>query len=212
MKKSFCGGMIVLLLCMLMLGSVAYAGDTASVTIGVDITLAGTLPSVAETFFIQLSADDAAYPMPQGSINGRYVLEVQGAAQTKLPSIVYDGVGKYTYTLRQRSGTNAKCSYDPSVYTLTVYVTYEAKGKLMATAVLYKTGETEKQDDVVFHNVYATVKPTPTPPPKDGSATATGVVDRWQYYLAGAAVLLVISGVLVAVIRRTKEDDDGAEG
>lgn len=212
MKKSLCSAIITVMLCMLALGPVAYAAETASVSIGVDITLAGTLPTVEETFSIQMKVDDETFPMPQGSASGRYVLEVKGAAQTKIPSIVYGNVGKYTYTLQQIPGANADCSYDLSVYTLTVYITYEANGKLKATAVLYKTGIAEKQEDVVFCNVYTTATPVPTKPPKDGNQTPTGVIDRWQYYLAGVAVLLVVSGVLIVVIRRKEEEDDGEDG
>lgn len=49
----------------------------------------------------------------------------------------------------------------------------------------------------------------PTAQPDDGDVTPTGVEDRWPMYLAGAAALIVVSGVLVYLLRR-KEDNGHA--
>lgn len=158
-------GTVMAVVCMTALTVPAFAAETPSVSIPVTVSLTGTQPEQAEDFAVVLKADDAAYPMPDGAENGAYTMTVTGADTKNLPTIAYDRVGIYTYTIAQTAGSNTKCTYDDTVYTLTVQVTNAEDGSgLEAVAVLYPDAEGDKQPGAVFQNAYA-VEPTPTPSP-----------------------------------------------
>ena len=159
-------GTVVAVMSVMSMTVSAFAAESPSVSIPVTVSLSGTLPEKAENFTIKLSADDAAYPMPEGAEDGSCTMTITGAATKNLPTITYDRVGVYTYTIAQVAGSNKKCTYDDTVYTLDVYITNAEDGSgLEATAVLYPGSEGDKQTAAEFKNVYETVKPTPTPTP-----------------------------------------------
>lgn len=203
MKMNFRGCLMMLLalaLCLTM-GAGALAEQPA-VTVGVTVELKGSpLPNPAKAYTIQLKSLDEANPMPEGAVDGVSETVVTGAGSASLPEITFQRVGIYEYTVSQLPGKAAECSYDKSVYHLTVYVVNnEAYDGLEATAVLYKNNEGDKLSTAAFTNVYPTVTPAPTTEP--GDVTETGVTDTWPMYLAGAAILLVIAGVLAATLLR----------
>ena len=130
--------------------------------IDVSVLLYGTLPDPAENLVVILEAEEESYPMPEGSVDGRYAIVTNGETHTRI-RIEYTSVGTYTYTIYQLPGTDEDCEYDRTVYTLIVYVSNEIDedgnytGNLIVTAVLYVNGnENEKVDRVVFNNVYET--------------------------------------------------------
>lgn len=211
MKLNFRSCLMVLLALTLCLTTTASAlAEQPSVTVGVTVTLEGTLPDPAEVFTIQLKSADAANPMPENAVDGVSETKITGAGSAKLPEIAFERVGIYEYTIRQLPGAVADCAYDDSVYRLTVYVVNAENGNgLEATAVLYQNNEGDKLSAATFHNVYVTVTPEPTEKP--GDVTNTGVNDHWPLYLAGAAVLLIISGVLLSVLRRKDDGEQKSE-
>lgn len=201
MKLNFrgCLAMLLTLVLCLMMGAAACAEETVpSATVNVTVALKGSpLPKPAENYTIELKSVDGA-PMPADAVDGVSSITIAGAGSATLPTLTFERVGIYEYTISQKAGTTAKCTYDDSVYHLTVYVTNSESGdSLEVTAVMYKNDETDKVEVAAFTNVYPTVTPAPT-----GDITATGVVDSWPMYLAGALVLLVIAGVLTATLLR----------
>lgn len=153
-------GAVLAVVCMVSMSIPALAEENPGVSIPVSISLSGTLPDPAEAFTVSLKADDASYPMPEGSDGGVCTMTITGADTKNLPTVTYDRVGIYTYTIYQTAGSNAKCTYDDTVYTLTVYITNAEDGDgLDATAVLYPDTEGDKQPCAGFENVYETVKP-----------------------------------------------------
>lgn len=246
--------LLTLTLCLTMVAPVALA-EQPTVTVGVTVKLEGTLPDPAEVFTVQLKAENAANPMPEGAESGLYEAQITGAGSAKLPGITFARVGVYDYTIRQLPGEVEDCAYDDSVYHLTVYVVNaENGGGLEATAVLYQNNEADKCSSATFTNVYVTVTPEPTATPtaeptatptaepteeptaeptaepteaptatptatpvlttanpEDGEVTATGVQDNWPWYLAGAAALIVASGVLAFALRRKEGNDNASQ-
>ncbi|NMB03854.1 MAG: Cna B-type domain-containing protein [Tissierellia bacterium] len=102
-----------------------------------------------------MKSDNPDYPMPAGSVDGVYSMIITGANTVKLPEIKYSSLGVYTYTIYQEPGSNKLASYDDTRYNLVVYVTNAEDGSgLETTVILYKLGETEKYDGVVFENEY----------------------------------------------------------
>ncbi|NLO84850.1 MAG: hypothetical protein GX096_05410 [Clostridiales bacterium] len=216
MKKSFRSTVIMLcamVLCLMVCTSGALAAQK-TVSIDVEIKLEGTpLPSPAETYTVLMRADDASFPMPSGSSTGYYELKITGAGTAKFPVTTYDKVGVYTYTIQQVVGANAQCTYDQRIYDLTVTITNKLPNYdgFDAYVAFNEKSATEKPDKAEFINKYPIVTPTPTTPPSsgDGTITATGVTDSWPYYLAGAAVLVIIAFVMIMIMRRKEDETDG---
>ena len=136
--------------------------------------------------------------MPEGSVGDIYTMTITGADTKNFPTITYNRVGVYTYTIYQVAGNNKKCTYDDTVYALTVYITNAEDGSgLEATAVLYPDSEGNKLPGAEFDNEYETVKPTPTDPdtPKTGDESTPVLY----------AVLIAVSlGVIVCLFLTRK--------
>ena len=200
-------GTVVAVMSVMSMTVSAFAAENPSVSI--PVTLSGTLPEKAEDFKIKLSADDASYPMPEGSEDGSCTMTITGAATKNLPTITYDRVGVYTYTIAQVAGSNKKCTYDDTVYTLTVYITNAEDGSgLESTAVLYPDSEGDKQPAAAFKNVYETVKPTPTPTPTPKpTAPKTGDESTPVLYavLIAASLCVIVVLFLTRKVKKTEE-------
>ncbi len=141
----------------------AFATETPEVIIPVNISLSGAVPETAEDYTVVMKADDSSFPMPNGSESDEYELTVTGEGKADFPSISYNHVGVYTYTISEEKGNNEKCTYDSAVYSLTVYITNAEDGNgLEATAVLYSSLGGDKLDAAKFTNSYE-AEPTPTP-------------------------------------------------
>lgn len=162
-------GILMAVMCMMGMTLPAFAAENPGISIPVTVSLSGTLPKPAEDFTIKLRADNASYPMPEGAVGDIYTMTITGEDTKNLPTISYSRVGVYTYTVYQVAGSNKKCTYDDTVYTLTVYITNAEDGSgLEATAVLYPDSEGDKLPGAEFKNVYETVKPTNPDTPQTG--------------------------------------------
>lgn len=194
MKKILCVLLAAALLCA---AACALAQTPATFALGVVITQEGRSPSPID-YTVRLAAQDGA-PMPAGQVGGTYDVTLNGPGEVHFPAITYDHVGTYTYTVSQLKGDDKHCEYDPSVYTLTVYVLNKADfSGFDITAVFTDSEGCPKPDNNLFGNIY-------TPDPENGSITPTGVADHWPKYLAGSAVLFAVSGVLATRLRRREE-------
>lgn len=194
MKKILCVLLAAALLCA---AACALAQTPATFALGVVITQEGRSPSPID-YTVRLAAQDGA-PMPAGQTGGTYDVTLNGPGEVHFPAITYDHVGTYTYTVSQLKGDDKHCEYDPSVYTLTVYILNNADfSGFDITAVFTDSEGGPKPDNNLFGNIY-------TPDPENGSITPTGVADHWPKYLAGSAVLFAVSGVLATRLRRREE-------
>lgn len=157
--------LLLLGLCISCLPTVAFAdAPSVEVRIPIRVTLGTVKPEAAETYQILLAADDAAYPMPEGSTGASYAAGIKGEGTTELV-MRYDRMGIYTYTIRQKAGSDKTAKYDSAVYALTVTVTEKAGGKLEQMASLLKSGSDKKLDEASFLNTYTAPAPTVTPTP-----------------------------------------------
>ena len=207
-RRRLMAALLILLICGVTMVQPAIAAEPPAVTIPVTISLSGTLPSTAEDFVIMLKADDASYPMPAGAENGTYSMTINGAASRSFPAITYDRVGVYTYTIWQAAGTNPKCTYDDTVYELTVSVTNAEDGSgLEITAVLYPDAQGSKQPVAAFQNQYEVVSTpnTPSTPPTD--TPQTNDLSHFPRYLVLA---IVSAAVLVGLVltRKNKKTEE----
>ena len=192
--------LVMAVMCSVTMALPAYAAELPEVSVPVTISLSGTLPRPAEDYTVVLKADDAAYPMPEGTVDGTYTMTITGEYTKNFPSVTYDRVGVYTYTVYQVAGTNKKCTYDDTVYALKVTITNKADySGLEATAVLYPDTDGEKLTGAEFANKYKVDPPSDTPKTGDESSP--------MLY----AVLIVVSmGVIVTLFltRKSKKSEE----
>lgn len=66
-------------------------------------------------------------------------------------AIVYDAAGEYKYTVRERNTNKEGITYDSAVYTVTVTVTDNGEGQLVAIQSIVK-GESENVNAITFNN------------------------------------------------------------
>ena len=104
MKMNFRSCLTVLLMLALCMFTASALAEQPTVTVGVTVTLEGTLPDPAEVFTIQLKALDPANPMPEGSVDGVAETTITGAGKGALPEITFTRVGVYEYTVSQLPG------------------------------------------------------------------------------------------------------------
>ena len=197
-------GTVLAVMCVMSMTVLAFAAEEPGVTVPVTVSISGKKPRPAEDYTIQLKADDASFPMPEGSDGGVYTMTITGADTKDLPTITYDRVGIYTYTIYQVAGSNKKCTYDGSVYTLTVYVTNAEDGSgLEATAVLRLDPDGDKLSGVKFVNKYKTVRPTPDPVTPE--TPRTGDESNLFLYAGLCAVSMGMIAVLCLKRKEAKE-------
>lgn len=179
----------------------------------VEVVLKGAVPGTPEDYAIKMQAEDAAYPMPEGTQDGVYTMTIKGAGKKALPSISYDDLGIYKYKIWQEAGTHSRATYDKSIYHMTVSVinNYTYDGYTVVIA-LYEEGVTEKQDKIVFENSYKKKPkddddddptPTPTPPPAPIESAKTGDSSHIGLYLL--LMCAAAAGIVVVVLKRKRE-------
>lgn len=147
-----------------------YDAAPASLVIEAEKVLKGRELKADEfTFVLETEAGEKLYAT--NTADGKIVFE----------ELVYDEAGLYTYKLYEESGDLANVTYDKAVYTITVMVTDDLEGKLVAKAD--SSGE-----KLVFENTYV------------APAIKTGDNARIALWFALAGMAMVT--VLVVVKRR----------
>lgn len=198
MKKRLLGAL--LLAALLALAVTACAAQTpVRLSLDIEVQQEGRSPKPID-YTVRLTADSASTPMPAGQTGGSYDVTLNGPGMLRFPAISYDHVGIYTYTIRELKGDVERCTYDDSVYTVTVYVRNNKDYTALTTTVVFtdQNGGPKPNNDL-FKNVY-------TPAPANGNVTPTGVADHWPKFLAGSAALFAVSGVLALNLRRKEEE------
>lgn len=188
--------LVMTVMCSMIMILPVYAAELPGVSVPVTISLSGTLPYPEEDYKVVLKAEDADYPMPEGTVNGACSMTITGEGTANFPTIIYDRVGVYSYRIYQVAGTNKKCTYDDRVYTLTVTVSNKTDySGLEATAVLHLDSEGDKLPGAKFENKYK-VEQEPTPDlPKTGDESTP---------LLYAVLMVVSMGVLVRLFSTRK--------
>lgn len=155
MKKRICSRMLaaLLLLCLLPLGQTVLAEPEASFS--VDVQAQGNVPAKPETYTLVLTGDEGA-PMPEGSRDGQYAMQVEGPGVADFPAIAYESVGVYHYVITQKPGTNSSCTYDDTRYEITVTVANQKSEPGLEVTIAIRNSQTqEKVEQMVFRNDYA---------------------------------------------------------
>lgn len=191
-KKVHMGVLLSLLLAALIVPKGAAAAEyscTASIPVQVQV--------YAETdaeFTVQLEAEEGV-PLPEDCS-----LTITGSGTGTFGPMEYTVPGDYVYTLHQTKGNAEYVTYDDRVYIVTVRVTNDDKGGLVAELWAVRAGETKKVDKVLFSNRYnEPAPPVATVPPTGDTANLTPLI----VVFVVAAVALVV--VLVVAQKRKKK-------
>ncbi|MBQ8622816.1 MAG: hypothetical protein IJ424_00325, partial [Oscillospiraceae bacterium] len=107
-----------------------------------------------------LKGDDFSFELKDesGNVLQTVTNDVQG--NITFETITYTAQGTYLYTINEVIGSDSDIKYDKSVYTVTVNVTAQADGKLVADIAI-TVNETETEE-IIFINTYD--KPAPQTP------------------------------------------------
>ncbi len=128
--------------------------------------LTGDAPAKAETYRFKLTAKDNA-PMPE-----KDSVTVTGAGKVSFPEIKYTKAGTYVYEISEVAGTDKSCTYDKTVYTVTVTVTENMDGTLSAKSAITTGNKTASS--ILFTNSY---------PKAEKKAPSTGDSSRLGLWL-----------------------------
>ena len=125
---------------------------------------------IADSFYIRLTEDNAANPMPEGSAEGANGLEEKavqvsgGATSGNFGDITFDRAGTFTYIITEPAASSAVpgITYSQAAYSVTVTVADKGDGALEATSTMKRVssdtgaGVDEAVDDknAVFTNSF----------------------------------------------------------
>lgn len=224
--QKFVAALLGTALCAVLLATAAFAQGGVAVTLPVSIRTAGADPEPNAAYTFCLQAVDNT-PMPDGAQNGQYSVTVQGAGDYTFPQITYTAPGIYYYRISHVAGADTRCTYDATVYNVTVAITNKQDGTGLESAVTAHTGPSaDKRDAMLFTNVYAprpTTPPTATPTPKPETPVVhptpeptpvtrvliqTGQLNWPIPVLGGLAVVLVVVGVALTRKKAKKHDEE----
>lgn len=166
--------------------TVAYAeSGHAVVRLEVKKQIEGKAPAVLEEYGFALEPIDGA-PMPETT-----VAKVVGEGTASFPEIVFAAPGTYRYAVSEIAGETEECTYDSTVYDVTVQVVSDGEGNLSGVVWASKRGEGGKASDIIFVNRYDDPGDSALSEEKSGHLVETGDVDIAP--IAALALLAVVS-------------------
>lgn len=112
-------------------------------------------------------------------------------------NVTYRYPGTYRYEIRQERGTDAKTTYDDTVYTVDVYVTEDEEGVMHTEPVIFIKGKSDKCAEASFKNTRVTPTESKTGIVNTGDST---VIVRYILLITGSLISLVL--LLVMAKRR----------
>ena len=191
-----------------------YAAVPTAVQFGVGKLLDGRAPREGEFRFSLRGADEST-PMPLAAVDGVQTVTNDATGSALFGTIGYEKAGEYHYVVNEVKGDDKTITYDDHEYDVTVRVTDDLKGSLVA-AVEYPEGV----EGIVFHNVYTKpvepskpaepaqpakpgAKPEAKEPAKEVQQVADTGADIALAVAAAAALILAGAGLLIA--RRRNE-------
>ena len=118
----------------------------------VNKTVRGNAPSDEETFTfnIKASADN-----PDGAtLPTDTTANVKGAGTASFGNITFSKVGTYKFEIRETAGESLGCTYDDSVWTLTVVVENVDSALTVTSHTYTKAGVQPNENNASFENIY----------------------------------------------------------
>lgn len=115
--------------------------------------------SIVDRFKFVMTPKDENNPMPDGSVDGKYNITLDGVGIFNIPNIEFKEPGDYEYEVYQVKGDNPQFEYDTSLYTVIITVTNSDDLSSLETLItITKENSDEKYDKLVFENTYFPIK------------------------------------------------------
>lgn len=170
----------------------AFADDTVEVLLPEEVDVVGNVPTEKGVYKLVIEAEESGNPMPEGSVDGVFVLVLNGPSDSFFPEIIFDHVGIYNYTVYQLKGDDSECIYDDTVYDLKITVVNSDSGDgLEANVAVTNEDTSAKVAEVEFVNKY--VYPSTDTPRTGDSAMLSSYGALSLLSLLGIAAVLSIS-------------------
>ena len=144
-----------------------YTTTDADVSIDMTKKLSGREWSAEDSFKFHLTpakGSEAISGLPESIV----VKGTQGSTDAAVGTVklTFTKAGTYSFTVAEEKGSDTTITYDDSVYTVTITVTDNGKGALLAETAILKGGE--KANDIEFVNTYTKPdEPKPDDPKPD---------------------------------------------
>ncbi len=207
---------ILSVMCVMLLSdhSVRAAEYSCDVSIPVTVNVSGSDITTGVKYEVNLEAVTESAPMPETT-----TLTTTDAGTVEFGTMTYTTPGDYVYTITQTKGSQDRCTYDTTVYTVTVRVINSEEGGLVPEIWAVKNGGTEKTSSIVFTNTYSAipveeeepeedpVEPEETPADPDTTTSAqtgdTANITLYVVVMAAAAAVIIF---LVLYSKRKKAE------
>ena len=137
---------------------VVYASETREVILSVKQTFTteqGVIPTDS-TFSYELRSETPEAPMPDGSNLNSYIFTLTGTREGRIPPIVFDKAGIYTYSLYCITAPTPGYYIDNQVYTIEIYV----PENMDLISVIYKNNGA-KISEIIFEHSYGILASDP---------------------------------------------------
>ncbi|MGB4614221.1 MAG: Cna B-type domain-containing protein, partial [Erysipelotrichaceae bacterium] len=115
--------------------------------------IAGSTPTVSNSFTFIMKADNPAHPMPSGSVGGVKEITIVGAGTVDFGTFAITVPGTYKYTIYERQDVIPGYTMDTEVYTITHVVTVDAQNQLVCNTTIVNTAG-EQKNNAIFVNEY----------------------------------------------------------
>ena len=170
-----------------------YEARPASVTLGASKTYKGAELKNKQFTFVLKDKDGNVVSEAKNSVDGQVTFE----------TLIYDQTGVYEYTISEKNDKQKNVTYDESVYNVTITVTDNGKGSLIAEAV-YAENKTPQ-----FVNTYTKpqepVKPEePAAPAKPQKPAAVQTGDHNSFAGTLGMMAIALAAAAGVLIRRKK--------
>lgn len=192
-----------------------YSGPSKSIVVHdppVKKSIEGGVPASNATFRFLFKADEASYPMPEGSSNGQKTVQVVGTGEVEIGQIEFAEPGVYGYTVAEIDDGAAGYTYDKSMYKVTFTVTETEGNGLDAARTITKNGEEVQGIEAFdFVNQYQGKQANPVQRamnkimPKTGDST-------WMLTAISAVLCISVATAIVAyaAIKRRRRAADAS--
>ena len=156
-------------------------------------------------------------PAPIGPESGPNVESCTGVSEASndgnglvtFPQLTYDTIGTYTYQIREVKGDALDMKYDSTVYTVTVNVTDDGEGRLVAK-VTYRNNTTGVESSPGSSSVWDPSDPGSMGVPVFVNRTTVAnrlpVTGGSDVIIASVILALILAGGLFVLLRRNREE------
>jgi pilin isopeptide linkage protein/LPXTG-motif cell wall-anchored protein len=161
MAKAVGMGMALLLtVCAIPSQVFAEESPKATVSLEVEAQVSGDEFPEKENFTFILASQDETAPMPESN-----TVTIHGAGRMAFGEIEYTEIGTYEYTIAQQDKGLEGCTYDDSIYYVTVSIGRREDDSLFSVITARKGISRSKSDDIIYYNEYTSpiIEETETP-------------------------------------------------